>query len=281
MSIRVKVPATSANLGPGFDCMGVALSLYNEYIFRYGEEGDDGDSLMARASRAVFDHLGETSPAVRIEVRADIPMARGLGSSAACVVAGCMAANAQTGNQLDTDTLLGIATEVEGHPDNVAPALLGGITLSLSDGGVRYHQFMPKNQLDFVALVPDYQLSTKDSRDVLPKTVPFHDAVANAAHSGFLALSLYLGRLDDLPFAMRDWLHQPYRMPLMPDYEDVVSALRELGEDIIYLSGAGPTIMCISRNGARLTEAWAQHPMAQQRRAYGLSVCGGAEIGVG
>ncbi len=278
MSYIVKVPATSANLGPGFDSMGVALSLYNTYTFRYGQPGDDNNSLMALASHAVFNHLGLPSPDVQIEVQADIPMARGLGSSAACVIAGCLAANAYTGQQLNTDALLDIATSVEGHPDNVAPALLGGITVSLMHEGVRYHHFTPQRDLQFVALVPDYQLSTEKSRQVLPQSVPFHDATSNASRSAFLALSLYLGHHEDLAFATEDHLHQPYRKTLMPDYDRVVEALGNLGENTVYLSGAGPTIMCITRNATSLIREWRKLPIASERHAYALQICQGAEI---
>ncbi len=276
MKYRVRVPATSGNLGPGFDSMGLAVDLYNEYRFHYGLEGED--SLMKTASDAVFAYLAKPAQPVKIEVAANIPMARGLGSSAACVVAGVLAANAYTGNTLDQDTLLNIATAVEGHPDNVAPALLGGVTLCLDYQGVRYHQFMPQKQLDFVALVPDYELSTEKARQVLPDTVPFADAVHNSAHSSFLALSLYLGKREDLSFALDDRLHQPYRKSLMPDYQQVVDQLIKLGEDAIYLSGAGPTIMCINKNGKALVEQWQKLPIAQKRKAYQLKISTGATI---
>ncbi len=276
MKYRVRVAATSANLGPGFDSMGVALKLYNDYIFDYAKAG--GDSLMKAASDAVFSHLGKPAAPVHISVQAAIPQARGLGSSAACVVAGVMAANAYNGNPLSKAELLNIATAVEGHPDNVAPALLGGITLCLQQRGVHYHQFVPQQPLDFVALVPDYQLSTKQARAVLPQTVAFGDAVHNAAHCGFLALSLYLGRRADLAVALNDKLHQPYRQALLPDYQQVSQALAALGEDAVYLSGAGPTIMCISKDGAALVDNWQQLAIAKTRQAYHLQIAGAATI---
>lgn len=250
--IKIRVPATSANMGPGFDSLGIALNLYNTYSFSYGEE-DGEKSLMREASDLVFQSIKRMPEPVKVTVESHIPMSRGLGSSAACIVAGVMAANVYLDSPLGLTELLQLATQAEGHPDNVAPALFGGITASLMQEGKAYTQrFLPGEDWDYVAMVPDFHLSTRKAREVLPREIPFEHGVWNASRSGFLILALMHGRKDLLPLALEDRLHENYRKSLIPDFDDIKKALRRAGEEAIYLSGAGPTMLCISENGEQI-----------------------------
>lgn len=250
--IKIRVPATSANMGPGFDSLGIALNLYNTYSFSYGEE-DGEKSLMREASDLVFQSIERTPEPVKVTVERQIPISRGLGSSAACIVAGVMAANVYLDSPLGLTELLQLATQAEGHPDNVAPALFGGITASLMQEGKTYTQrFLPGEDWDYVAMIPDFHLSTRKAREVLPREIPFEHGVWNASRSGFLILALMHGRKDLLPLALEDRLHENYRKSLIPDFDDIKKALRRAGEEAIYLSGAGPTMLCISENGEQI-----------------------------
>lgn len=259
--IKIRVPATSANMGPGFDSLGIALDLYNTYSFYYGE--DDGEkSLMREASDSVFQSVGRMPEPVKVRVESHIPMSRGLGSSAACIVAGVMAANAFLDSPLGLTELLQLATKAEGHPDNVAPALFGGVTASLMKDGKAYTQrFFPGEDWDYVAMIPDFQLSTRKAREVLPREIPFEHGVWNASRSGFLILALVQGRKDLLPMALEDRLHENYRKSLIPDFDDIKTALRRIGEEAIYLSGAGPTMLCISEKGEQIRKLLEHLPL--------------------
>lgn len=250
--IKIRVPATSANMGPGFDSLGIALNLYNTYSFSYGEE-DGEKSLMREGSDLVFQSIERMPEPVKVTVESHIPMSRGLGSSAACIVAGVMAANVYLDSPLGLTELLQLAAQAEGHPDNVAPALFGGITASLMQEGKAYTQhFLPGEDWDYVAMIPDFHLSTRKAREVLPREIPFEHGVWNASRSGFLILALMHGRKDLLPLALEDRLHENYRKSLIPDFDDIKKALRRAGEEAIYLSGAGPTMLCISENGEQI-----------------------------
>lgn len=259
--IKIRVPATSANMGPGFDSLGIALNLYNTYSFYYGEE-DGEKSLMREASDLVFQSIERTPEPVKVTVESHIPMSRGLGSSAACIVAGVMAANVYLNSPLGLTELLQLATQAEGHPDNVAPALFGGITASLMQEGKAYTQrFLPGEDWDYVAMIPDFYLSTRKAREVLPREIPFEHGVWNASRSGFLILALMHGRKDLLPLALEDRLHENYRKSLIPDFDDIKKALRRTGEEAIYLSGAGPTMLCISENGEQIKKLFEHLPL--------------------
>jgi len=254
--ITVRVPATSANLGSGFDCFGLALSLYAHVSFEKMDSGfviegcpaeyRNDHNLVYVAYQATLKHLGLDSEGVKIHIDSQIPIARGLGSSAALLVAGVMGANAMHGSPLSKEACLAISSSLEGHPDNVAPALYGGCIASVIN-----HQtplaipFTVHPSLRILALIPDFPLSTKQARDVLPISVSISDAVFNLSRTAILGKALESGDGDLLRIATKDKLHQPYRKYLIPDYDTIISLAKSNGTYAVFLSGAGPTILCL------------------------------------
>lgn len=257
--ITVRVPATIANLGPAFDALGVAVSLYNSveveiaavpHVDVHGEgEGrlpQDEHNLVYRAASAVAAAAGRTE-SFRLRCRNDIPLARGLGSSAAAIVGGLVAANAALGRPLDDDALLQLAAGFEGHPDNVAPALFGGaVVCGARTDRVTYVRLTPAWQAAVVAAVPEFTVSTEEARRRLPETVPFAEAAANVARAALLVAALLTGRTDLLGQAMDDALHQPYRRPLVPGMDAVFEAARGAGAWGAALAGSGPSIVALT-----------------------------------
>ncbi|MFS0704082.1 homoserine kinase [Cellulomonas sp. 179-A 9B4 NHS] len=271
--VRVRVPATSANLGPGFDALGMALGLHDDLGVRAlgssevrvevegegaGEVPDDERHLVVRALRAALDHVGAPQTGLHLVCRNRIPHGRGLGSSAAAVVAGLLAARGLVGDPevLGDDDVLALATELEGHPDNAAPALLGGCTLAWSadDGGaVRAVRLPVHADVAPVAIVPPQHLSTHAARGVLPAQVPHADAAWQAGRAGLLVEAL--GRRPDLLLdATGDRLHQGYRRSVMPESLALVDALRARGVAAV-VSGAGPTVLALARRVGAPVEA--------------------------
>lgn len=259
-TVRVRVPATSANLGPGFDTAGLALARYDEVEasvldsgLRVDVEGIGADTLprterhlVVRAARAAFEDLGGQPAGLAVRCRNAIPHGRGLGSSAAAIVAGVVAARALRGCPDPAGPgALPLAARLDGHPDNVAACLLGGVTLAWTDadGTVRATRLDPTPDLTAVAFVPPFGLSTRRARGLLPEQVPHADAAANAARAALLVSAL-TGRLDLLPVATEDRLHQAYREPVMPDTLRLVTALRAAGHAAV-VSGAGPTVLVL------------------------------------
>ncbi|HYM69836.1 MAG TPA: homoserine kinase [bacterium] len=259
--IVVRVPATSANLGPGFDAVGLALRLHNTLELWAADaplidvEGEGAETLPRntshlahRAAIAVVDRAGRTrgtaAPrAFGIRQRNRIPLARGLGSSAAAIVGGAVAANALLGGPLDRQALLDLAAEIEGHPDNVAAALLGGLAVCAgTPSGVRAMRLTPP-PISVVAAVPDFAVSTSEARRLLPSRVPFDDAVFNVTRTALLVAALSGGRPDLLGDATEDRLHQPYRAALVPGLTEVFAAARRAGANGVALSGSGPTVL--------------------------------------
>lgn len=259
-SVTVRVPATTANLAAGFDTLGCALSLYNTLRFTLSDHlcitGCDpayqnADNLAVQAFAAVYSRIGQPMPAVRIDIAADIPVSRGLGSSAALLAAGAMAANALSAAQLPMETLLALTTRIEGHPDNLAPALFGGLTASfLEEDQVYIAQYAPHPDLHFVAVSPDFPLSTHAARAVLPANVPYGDAVYNGAHLAVLLRALETGDEPLIAASLRDRLHQPYRIPLIAEYEAVRALTQKNGCRAFCISGAGPTLLCVTRDAS-------------------------------
>lgn len=257
--VTVRVPATIANLGPAFDALGIAVSLYNTveltpdpdaHVEVHGEgEGQlphDARNLVHRAASVVAAECGRPA-AFRIHCRNDIPLARGLGSSAAAIIGGLVAANAAFDRPLDDGVLLRSAVSMEGHPDNVAPALLGGaVVCGISEGAVVTARLTPAWQAAIVIAVPSFSVSTEDARRRLPLSVPFSDAAANVARVAALVASLMTGRTDLLGHAMADALHQPYRRPLVPGMDAVFHAAREAGAYGAALAGSGPSIVALA-----------------------------------
>jgi len=273
--VTVRVPATTANLGPGFDAFGCALQLYTDVTFEetdFGleitgcnEEFTGPDNLAYVSYCAVLASLNEEVKGVKIHIDAHIPVCRGLGSSAALLVAGAMGANVLRGNRLSTQGLLNITNAMEGHPDNLAPAFFGGLTAAMVDNGLPVAVTFPLHpEWEILALVPDFELPTTKARAVLPEQISRADAIYNVSHGAMVLKALELGDEKLLHHAMRDKLHQPYRKSLVADYEAIESLARTYGVGFC-LSGAGPTLLCITRNKAIREKLEAKLPTVTTR----------------
>lgn len=288
-AVHVRVPATSANLGPGFDAIGLALALHDVVEARIsgagvrvevtgegaGELPGDGSHLVARAMAAAFDALGEKPAGVRVKCVNKIPQARGLGSSSAAIVAGLLAARALTVDgaaRFDDAAVLALASEIEGHPDNVAPCLLGGLTIAWREpvpgtrgGGVaaRAARLDPVPGLRPVVYVPATRGLTAQARAALPTQVPHADAAFNAGRAALLVHALTAAP-DLLLAATEDRLHQDYRAPAMPKSAALVRTLRAAGVPAV-ISGAGPTVLALIRPGVPVPPADAEWLLWQLR----------------
>lgn len=261
-TIKVKIPATTANCGPGFDSIGIACTFYNELEITeldtdeiqlevtgegQGTIPATHDNIVCRAMYKVFERVGYTCKGIRLKMHNRIPLARGLGSSAAAIVGGLFAANEISGSKLTRHDLFEMATELEGHPDNVAPAIFGGITISMMEGNQpSYLRFMPPKPLYMIVAIPRFRLATKKARSVLPKEVPHEDAVFNLSRTAMLVTALSQGKYNYLTQALEDRLHQPYRLPLIKGMEDVVTLAKEAGAYGCVISGAGPSLIAFA-----------------------------------
>ncbi len=256
--ITVRVPATTANIGPGFDSMGCALALYNYItcevlpagklvITGCPEPYQNEENLAVQGYRAVLSRLGLPNEGLSLNIRAEIPVCRGLGSSAAMIAGGAAAANLLHGASLSSAELLAVTNEIEGHPDNLAPAIYGGLTASLVEDGIPRTVRLPLSPtLRWVAAIPNFELSTHLARAVLPKEVTFVDAVYNASHVAVLVGALGRGDRELIAMALRDRLHQPYREKLIPEYNKVKTAAEQCGAIAFCISGAGPTLLALT-----------------------------------
>ncbi|REK75939.1 homoserine kinase [Paenibacillus paeoniae] len=257
--VIVKVPASTANLGPGFDTLGMALSLYawiemsesvtGETTFQlYGDgmEGlpQDKSNLIYKVAQLVFEEAGVAVPELHIAMYSDIPLTRGLGSSASAIVGALVAANALIGSPHSDDKLFQMATELEGHPDNVGASLFGGIVVSAWDGSEAQHvRIEPHNRLETLVAIPAFQLSTEKARHALPSQISMADAVFNVGRSSLLVAALASGELGLIRHAMQDRLHQPYRAALIPGMVEILERAADFGALGAALSGAGPTLI--------------------------------------
>ena len=258
--VSIRVPATSANCGSGFDTLGLACTLYNEVTyeitssrgFQLEVTGEGAEYLKPCGRNLAFASFlrvwNEVTARERIGLKVTmhnrIPMSRGLGSSSSAIVAGIYAGNILSGNRFNDDELLGFATEIEGHPDNVAPALLGGFTISYMDGRKAHSlRVEPAKPLKFIAVVPERRLPTVLARQAIPKTVSHHDAVFNTSRASLLVGALLSGEYQYLASGLEDKLHQPYRAHLIPGLDDVFEAARNAGAYNAIISGAGSTVM--------------------------------------
>ncbi len=260
--IEVRVPATSANIGPGFDCLGIALDIYNRFQIEEGGNGlaingcedvyKNEKNLVYVSMQKCFEKIGYKSngKGISISFESGIPISRGLGSSAACILGGVLAANKIGRGNLKKSEILDIASEIEGHPDNVAPALFGGMTASIKDGGRVYCEkiSLPRN-LKFCAIIPDFKLSTRDSRAVLPNSIPYRDGVYNVGRVSLLIAALSNGNFELLKLACKDRLHEIYRGSLIGNYNEISEECARLNSLCVFLSGAGPTIMAVLKDG--------------------------------
>jgi homoserine kinase len=261
-SVSVRVPATTANLGPGFDCIGAALTLYNDFKFTCLSQGEtvirvvgaeaarvdtDGKNLLYQAFLELFQHIDQTPPTVEIEIKLGVPLARGLGSSATAIVGGLVAANILAGTPLSQQQVMHLAISMEGHPDNVVPALVGGCRLAATGANgweicdIHWHETIIP-----VVAIPDFELSTAEARRVLPDEYSRADAIFNAAHLGLLLRGLATGEKKWLTAAMQDKIHQPYRKSLIQGFDLVEKAAVSAGALGMVISGAGPTLLALT-----------------------------------
>ncbi|SIQ08113.1 MULTISPECIES: homoserine kinase [unclassified Paenibacillus] len=283
-SVLVRVPASTANLGPGFDCLGMALSLYTwigmkpaekATVIRLHGEGLEGipldkSNLIYEVAQLVFQETGTDLPELEIDMYSDIPLTRGLGSSASAIVGALTAASELAGGGLDRDALLQIAARLEGHPDNVGASLFGGIIAAAWDGTrADCLRIEPPAGLAALVAVPRFQLSTEKARHALPERLAMSDAVHNIGRSSLLVAALAGGRLDMIRHAMKDKLHQPYRAALIPGMAEVLEGAADHGALGAALSGAGPTLLALIENGS---------PRTRELEAFLLSTLSAAGV---
>jgi len=263
MNITIRVPATSANLGPGFDSLGLALDLWNETVFILAVEfsvlikGEGSqrlstgeNNLIIRSAQKLAERVGKTLPPFHAHCTNHIPPGSGLGSSAAAALTGLLGANALLGRPLLNEEILNLGTEIEGHSDNIAPALLGGLVVSTMDTGkVIAHKIAGAkhaSSLHITIVVPDFHLPTREARAALPEHVALKDAIHNISRAVLVTEALRSGALDLLGKAMTDTLHQPHRLPLIPGANEAMEAAKGAGAAAVALSGAGPSLIAFS-----------------------------------
>jgi homoserine kinase len=245
-TVSVRAPATSANLGPGFDCLGLALDLWNEVEATPGGKTDPRENLILRAANALFEQVGATYPGFELRSTNRVPFGRGLGSSAAAIACGLLIANHCLGNPLDGSALIQLATSLEGHPDNVVPCLLGGVRVAIASGSHVVQVGIPVTlNLRAVVFVPEQPIPTAHARGLLPPSVPLADALFNVARASLLVAALAAGQADALAEATRDRLHQPYRAPLFPAGATLLDTAMQAGALGAFISGAGPSVLAL------------------------------------
>src|SRR5512134_3443398 len=267
MNITVKVPATSANLGPGFDSLGIALDLWNEAEFvptndkkiSLTIEGEGQNKLPTGASNAIVDAAlqvynlaGKPYHGMQIHCTNRVPLGSGLGSSSAALLTGMLGANGMIGEPFSRDEILKLAIETEGHPDNVAPAMLGGLVASIIHEShvvsLRLTLTGQRTPIHITVVLPDFHFPTKQARAILPKQIELKDAIYNISRAVIVTEAFRLGDLNMLHEAMNDKLHQPYRLPLIPGAQAAMDAAKAAGASAVALSGAGPSLIAFSSN---------------------------------
>ena len=298
--VTVSVPATTANLGPGFDCLGAALSLYNRFSFSLPQDSSDkarvkitvtgieaqqvstdSSNLVYQSFAKLYEHLGQTPPNVEIDIQLGVPLARGLGSSATAILGGLIGANQLAQKPLDSSQLMELAIAIEGHPDNIVPALLGNCQLSVgSTGNWSICQIPWHRDIIPVLAIPDFELSTEAARSVLPLEINRSDAIFNISRLGLLLRGLEANRGDWLKVAMEDKLHQPYRKALIRGYETVKMAAMSAGAYGMVISGAGPTLLTLTHSEvveaviSEITNAWNKEGVKAKVQSLSLDIQG-------
>ena len=282
----IRVPATTANLGAGFDCIGAALTMYNEFTFTpiasealviavQGSEAAKVDlgtnNLAYQAFLKLYAWIDRTPPMIQLEILLGVPLARGLGSSATAIVGGLLGANALAGNPLSPAEVMQLAIDMEGHPDNVVPALLGGCRLAATAAtGWAIADIPWHSSIVPVVAIPNFELSTAAARSVLPMEYSRADAIFNTAHLGLMIRGLETGHPEWLTAGLTDKIHQPYRQKLIPGYVDVERAVIAAGGYGMVISGAGPTLLaiatatCAEAVATGMMAAWADHDVQVQ-----------------
>ena len=261
LTATVRVPATTANMGPGFDCLGMALDIWNTISVEAGATGfvisgegrdslpTDADNLIYRCFKRVYDGVGKPAPSVRIQCENEIPLGRGLGSSAAAVAGGLLAGSALSGANLTSERLLELAAEIEGHPDNAAAAIMGGcrIVVSAGDRFVTADVSIP-DELKAVLFVPETPMPTEQARGLLAQTVDRRDAVFNIGRTALLVNAFASGNLEHLGIATEDMLHQPARQKIFFPMKNIFRAAMAAGALGVFLSGAGSSVLALARD---------------------------------
>ncbi len=270
---EVRVPATSGNLGSGFDSLGLALNIYGRFVFEeVPSPPSDKSHLTIKAYQRALQWMNTTGPHLQVQTPQVIPVGKGLGSSAACIVAGVLAARHMSGKNIPTQVLLQMATEIEGHPDNVAPALFGGLVSSgWRDKKVFSGKLPLSKKISFALLIPSFSLSTSKARNVLPKRIPFSDAVYNLSQLGLSISALASGDSELIRHAFDDRLHQPYRFPLIEEADHLIGIAKKSGALAVTLSGAGPSLLLIRQEGDRLEELIPR--LAEFKNHWELRLC--------
>lgn len=258
MMLKIKVPASTANMGPGFDVLALSFKLYNEFIFEDSKEliintpnkrYNNKNNLVYRTLVQILKEKGIEAPALKLTMTNEIPISRGLGSSATCILAGVIAANRYLKKKMTTEEIYLKAVAIEGHCDNISSQFFGGLTLSMrEDDRIFYRKANIPSGLLCTALIPDFTLSTKKARAVLPETVSLTDATYNLSHAMLFVESLKNGQFKDLKYFLKDKLHEPYRSSLIPNFDRIIQKAYDLGAYGAFLSGAGPTIMILRKN---------------------------------
>lgn len=249
------MPATSANMGPGFDSLGIAFNLYNEFEFEEINEGLEfegipeefcnKDNIIYEAMVKCFSKGNYNFKGLKIKViKQDIPISRGLGSSSSCIIGGLIGANCIMGNKLSREEIFDIGVEMEGHPDNIAPALFGGMVIAIMEGeNAYYNKVDVKEGIEFLGVIPNFRLQTSEARAVLPKELTVKDAVYNISRASMMVSAFANGRYDLIKYACKDAIHQNYRSKLIKHFDEVYSMAFNNGALGVFLSGAGPTMM--------------------------------------
>jgi homoserine kinase len=297
-SKTIRVPGTTANCGPGFDTIGMACTIYNyltleettDYKITVEVEGQgqgvipgSESNIAVQAVLSVFERVAYHHRGFVVKMINNVPLARGLGSSAAAIVSGLMAANLVAGGKLSKDDLLEMATDLEGHPDNVAPALFGGVTISFMENGkAKCLRLVPPVPLTMVVAVPDFSLTTSSARQVLPQQVAFQDASFNVSRAALLVGSLCSGDYNYLSYALQDKLHQPYRNPLIKGIDTVFANACKAGAIGAAISGSGPCIIAFARDhsqaiGEAMVAAFRSHDVAACYHVLQLDTQGAKE----
>ncbi|MGN1342962.1 MAG: homoserine kinase [Traorella sp.] len=252
---KIKVPATSANIGCGFDTLGMALNLYSTFSFEISDhfivqgcpkEYQNENNLVIQSYKKVFETLKKDIIPVSVKLDSQIPISRGLGSSASCIVAGIWAANKLLNYPMNKEQCLDLATQIEGHPDNVAPAIYGNLCSSFIDDKVYTQHFPISEKLRFLVMIPDFEVSTSQARKVLPSKISYQEAIFNLSRIVCLCKALQDNDHEMIAHALKDQLHEPYRKQLIDEYDQIKEICQN--EISLFISGSGPTLICIVKN---------------------------------
>ena len=295
--VTISVPATTANLGVGFDCLGAALTMANQFEFTVvdtdtklkitveGKEafkvGISEDNLIYASLVRLYQTIGQTPPNLEIKIRLGVPLSRGLGSSATAIVGGLLGANNLAGNPLNQDEIMNMAIAIEGHPDNVVPALLGNCQLSVADNNMWQICSIPWHQeIVPVVAIPDFELSTELARSVLPEKYNRSEAIFNISRMGLLIRALATNNRQWLQTALADKIHQPYRQKLIPGYKELRQAAIDAGAYGMVISGAGPTLLALAHPNnteevvQSMRQAWAKLEIDAEVRSLTIDTVG-------